>query len=218
MPFGIASAPSIFQRVMDDMFRDLPWVKCYLDDILITGRNAEEHWQEALEVLSGLQRAGVRLQREKCLFAVPELPYLGFVVSSEGLKTSPSKVKAILDTSTPSRFDFITSLLGVGELLWEIHSKAVCFGGTFEKTTKEKKRWNWMPEQEESWLNFKTLLVSAQVLCAYNTRLPPMLACEASPFGVAAVLSHQFPDGSERPIAYANEEPFCSRKELFSVG
>jgi len=113
MPFGIASAPSIFQRVMDDMFRDLPWVKCYLDDILITGRNVEEHWQRVLEVLSRLQRAGVRLQREKCLFAVPELPYLGFVVSSEGLKTSPSKVKAILDTKRPHDLTSLRAYLGL---------------------------------------------------------------------------------------------------------
>ena len=58
---------------MDDLFRDLPWVKCYLDDILVAGRTEEEHWARVTEVLGRLQAAGVRLQLEKCLFAEDSL-------------------------------------------------------------------------------------------------------------------------------------------------
>ena len=56
-----------------------------LDDILVAGRTEEEHWARVTEVLGRLQAAGVRLQLEKCLFAVSELPYLGFIVSKDGL-------------------------------------------------------------------------------------------------------------------------------------
>jgi len=212
MPFGIASAPSIFQRAMDDLFRDLSWVKCYLDDILIAGRNMEEHWQRVLEVLSRLQRAGARLQLEKCLFAVPELPYLGFVVSAEGLKTSPAKVKAIVDTKRPHDDTSLRAYLGLINYYGKFIPKLSAVAAPLNKLLRKGERWNWTPEQEKSWIELKSLLSSAQVLCAYNPSFPLLLACDASPFGVAAVLSHQFPDGSERPIAYASKSLSAAEK------
>ena len=107
LPFGIASAPGKFQRVMDDLFRDLPWVKCYLDDILVAGRTEEEHWARLTEVLRR------RLQLEKCLFAVFELPYLGFIVSKDSLKTSLDKLKAVLETKRPEYLQSLRSFLGL---------------------------------------------------------------------------------------------------------
>lgn len=56
MSFGLASAPGKFQGVMDDLFRNLPWVKCYLDTILIAGSTEKEHWSRVTEVLRRLQR------------------------------------------------------------------------------------------------------------------------------------------------------------------
>lgn len=76
---------------MDDLFRDLPWVKCYLDDILIAARSEEEHETRIIEVLQRLQRAGVKLSKEKCVFGASELTYLGFVISKDGLKHRPPK-------------------------------------------------------------------------------------------------------------------------------
>lgn len=113
MPFGIASAPGKFQRVMDDLFRDTPRVKCYLDDILITGRTEEEHWTRVKLVLCKLQKAGVRLQQEKCAFGVREIPYLGFVISKDGLKTSPKKAKAVQDSRRPHDLTSLRAYLGL---------------------------------------------------------------------------------------------------------
>jgi hypothetical protein len=94
MPFGIASAPGKFKRVMVYLFQDTPWVNFYLDDILIAGRTEKEHCTR----LQKLQKAGVRLQFEKCSFGVPEISYLGFIVSMAGLKTSPENFKAVQDS------------------------------------------------------------------------------------------------------------------------
>lgn len=59
--------------------------------------------------------------------------------------------------------------------------------------------------QENAWQTIKKMLSSTDVLCAYNPSLPLILAYDSSSFGVAAVLSHRFPDGTERPIAYASK-------------
>ena len=70
---------------------------------------------------------------------------------------------------------------------------------------KKDRRWTWGEEEEKAWRKIKKLLSSAEVLCHYNPVLPIRLACDASSFGVAAVLSHLMPDGGERPVAYASK-------------
>uniref|UniRef100_A0A5S6Q663 CCHC-type domain-containing protein n=1 Tax=Trichuris muris TaxID=70415 RepID=A0A5S6Q663_TRIMR len=78
LPFGIDVAPSIFQRFMDTCLAGLDGVKAYLDDVLIMGRSEAEHWERVKAVLERLDKAGIRLKRDKCIFGVDEVEYLGF--------------------------------------------------------------------------------------------------------------------------------------------
>ena len=69
LPFGVSSAPGIFQRTMETILAGMPQVLVYLDDdILITGSSQEEHVSNLKEVLSRLQQAGLRLCKDKCEF------------------------------------------------------------------------------------------------------------------------------------------------------
>ena len=77
LPFGISSAPGIFQRVMENILRGIPKVVVYLDDILITEANDEEHLKNLSEVLSHMQSAGLRLRKDKCKFMSLSVVYLG---------------------------------------------------------------------------------------------------------------------------------------------
>ena len=62
LPFGVSSAPAIFQRTMDNLLQGIPQVCVYLDDILVTGKSTEEHLKNFDEVLSRLKNAGMRLK------------------------------------------------------------------------------------------------------------------------------------------------------------
>ena len=205
MPFGVACAPSKFQKIMDDLFRDLPWVKVFLDDILIAGKTREEHWNRVQEVLRRLMAAGIRLQREKCFFAAKELPYLGYIVSQEGLKTAPSKVKAIKEAARPKNVSGLRTFLGLVQYYGKFIPKMADLTAPLNKLLRKNVFWKWTDEQERAWVGLKEALSSAEVLAPYQPQLPLRLACDASPFGVAAVLSHVMPDGNERPIAYASK-------------
>jgi len=66
LPFGVASAPAIFQKVMDTILQGLPNVFCYLDDILITGATQIEHLSNLEQVLQRLLKYGVRAKKAKC--------------------------------------------------------------------------------------------------------------------------------------------------------
>ena len=77
LPFGISSAPAIFQRVMESLLQDIPNVAVYIDDILVAGKSHTEHIHTLERVFACLYEAGLRLKREKCSFYTPSVEYLG---------------------------------------------------------------------------------------------------------------------------------------------
>ena len=101
LPFGVASAPAVFQRAMDTVLQGIPHCICYLDDILVTGRSDKEHLRNLEEVLSRLRKYGIRLKEDKCQFLQDSVEYLGHQVDAEGVHTSPKKVEAILKAPRP---------------------------------------------------------------------------------------------------------------------
>ena len=82
LPFGIASAPAIFQQTMEKILQGLPGVTVYIDDILVTGRDDQEHLEALEKVMERLQRYGLRLKRGKCSFMQSSVEYLGYIVPS----------------------------------------------------------------------------------------------------------------------------------------
>ena len=73
LPFGVTTAPSIFQRVMEHLLQDLNFVTVYLDEILVMGKTTAEHLANLDKVLSRLEKAGMRLKQTKCKFLLPEV-------------------------------------------------------------------------------------------------------------------------------------------------
>ena len=71
LPFGISSATAIFQRMMEGILQGIPQVTVYIDDILVTGATDRQHLQNLQEVLTHLEKAGIRLKKDKCAFCWP---------------------------------------------------------------------------------------------------------------------------------------------------
>ena len=120
MPFGISSAPATFQRTMDNLLKGIPHVTVYLDDIVVTGITEAEHLKNLEMVLQRLQEAGVRLQKEKCVFLAPQIEYLGHLIDADGLHPLPSKISTT--THKPHR---TSSFSWFSELLQEVNSKHI---------------------------------------------------------------------------------------------
>ncbi len=110
LPFGIASAPGIFQRTMETILQDLPHVCVYLDDILVTDPSEQEHLTTLEEVFRRLDKAGVRLKRKKCEFMLPSIEYR---ISAEGLQPTDSKIKALKNAPVPINVSQLKSFLGL---------------------------------------------------------------------------------------------------------
>lgn len=88
MVFGVASAPAIWQRKMDEILADIPFTQCLLDDMLITGWTEQEHKRNVELVLARLQEQGLKVNLAKCQFMVPKLEFCGHLVDAEGIHTT----------------------------------------------------------------------------------------------------------------------------------
>ena len=205
MPYGVASAPAIFQQAMDQILPKLPGVVCFIDDILITGRTEAEHLANLEAVLQKLQEYGLRLKLRKCKFFQKSVEYLGQVVSKEGVQPSSKKVEAILKVQPPTDLTELRSFLGMVNHYGKYIQFLADLSAPLNRMLRKDTPWNWSDECQQSFEKIKEALTLTRVLAHYDPKLPVGLACDASAVGVGAVLFHRYEDGTERPIAYASK-------------
>jgi hypothetical protein len=137
LPFGISSAPAIFQRKMESILKGIPHVCVYIDDILITGPSSDEHLASLKLVLSKLEEAGMHLKREKCSFLMPSVEYLGHKISAEGILPTDDKVGAIKKEPIPQNVAELRCFFGYDLLLYKIFEEPFNDSGTTQCTAKE---------------------------------------------------------------------------------
>ena len=92
IPFGISSAPTIFQRMMEGLLQGIPNVSVYLDDFLIAGKTEQDHLAILEKILSRLQNAGIWLKHSKCAFMLSSVDYLEHRISADGLQPTNFRV------------------------------------------------------------------------------------------------------------------------------
>ena len=93
MPFGITSAQGIFQKRISQLLGDLPGVETDIDDILIWGKTKEEHDKRLNAVLKRCEEINLTLNKDKCLFGVSQVTYIGHILNAKGVQPDPEKVK-----------------------------------------------------------------------------------------------------------------------------
>ena len=204
LPFGVAAAPAIFQRTMESLLGDLSHVCVYLDDILVAGESETAHLQNLSRLLEPLESAGVQLKQEKCSFMLPEVEYLGHSISAQGIRSLREKVRAIRDAPRPQDISQIRSFLGMLNYYGKFLPNLATLLRPLYDLLQSAETWNWEEPQDRAFREAQTLLSSAPLLTHYDHKKPLVLSCDASPYGVGAVLSHRMDDKSDRPIAYAS--------------
>lgn len=115
MPFGLKNAAVTFQRLRDSVLTGLQDVSMfvYLDDIIVFAKNLQEHEERIDELMNRLRKANLQLQPDKWEFLCPEINHLGHVLSREGLKPDPLKLKAVKNFSIPKKQRNIRESLGL---------------------------------------------------------------------------------------------------------
>lgn len=155
-------------------------------------------------MLSRSEQFGLRVQKEKCKFFRSSLEYLGHVIDSKRLHKSLDKVRAILDAPEPTNSSQLRSFLGLNNYYAGFVPNLSTLLHPLNALLHKEVKWEWSKECNSAFCEAKEQLASDRVLIHYDPTLPVILACDASPYGVGAVLSHKLPSGEEKPIAFAS--------------
>ena len=213
LPFGIASAPAVFQRTMDTILQGVQGAACYIDDIIVTGKTPDEHLKHLEEVLKRLLSHGVRVNNAKCRFLESSVSFLGHRIDTEGIHLLQEKLTAILQAPAPE----LRSFLGLINYYGKFIPNAATILAPLNKLLCKDAEWKWSAQCQQSFETAKKTLASTKVLTHYDPTLPIRLAADASAYGIGAVISHVFTDGSERPIAFASRTLSSSEQNYAQV-
>lgn len=208
---GVSSAGAIFQSVMDRILHGVRRTRNFIDDILIGGKDLESCKAKVEEVMKKLSKHNVKINYGKCEFFVNEIEYLGHVLTSEGLKTCPAKIEAIMEAPVPENVSQLKSFLGMinyyGKFLPDLSSELHPLYDLLKKNV----RFCWSKSCEEAFRKVKEMLVKDHVLELYDPGKPLAISCDASPYGVGAVLSHVI-GNVEKPIMYISSSLSSSER------
>ena len=211
MPFGMKNAGATFQRMMDMVLRGLSWKCCmvFVDDVVVYSRSWEEHLRDVDLVLTKFREFGITLNLKKCMLALNQLPFLGHIISPQGISPDPAKVKAVKDFIRPFSVVGLRSLLGMaGQLRKFVKNYALIVRPLNAMLANSKaSAWKagtvWTQVELEAFEKLKEALSDETILIHPDFEQPFMLWCDASVEGAGAVLT-QHKDGDARPVAYAS--------------
>ncbi|XP_060077413.1 uncharacterized protein K02A2.6-like [Ylistrum balloti] len=202
--FGIASAPAIWQRSIDQILQGIPRVQCILDDMIVTGTTDEDHLANLETVLERLDRFGLRVNKVKCEFFKDSIEFCGHTIDKDGLHKMPSKVEAVVNAPRPENVNQLRSFLGLVNYYAKFIKNLSSMVNPLNQLLEANRKWGWSAECDTAFQRVKEAVASEQVLTHFDPGKKVQLTTDASPYGIGAVLSHVMEDESERPIAFAS--------------
>nr|KYP56033.1 Transposon Ty3-I Gag-Pol polyprotein [Cajanus cajan] len=198
MPFGLMNAPSTFQALMNEVFRNLlrRGVLVFFDDILIYNASWEEHLAQVRTVLEILRQHKLYANREKCSFAQESVEYLGHVISVQGVEVDPAKVKSVGEWPVPKNVKGERGFLGLtGYYRKFIRNYGKIAKPLTELTKKEGFMWN--ERAQQAFEELKQKITTAPILALPNFEKEFELECDASGVGIGAILMQE-----RMPVAF----------------
>ena len=144
MSFDLKNTGATYQRLVNHMFfhqigRN---VKVYVDNMLVKSKDEANHLDDLKETFSTLHQYNMKLNPTKCVFVITSRKLLGFMVSQQGIKENPNKVKAIIEVKSPKTMKEVQSLTGKVVALNRFVSRVTDKCMPFFKVLKKAFQWN----------------------------------------------------------------------------
>jgi hypothetical protein len=209
-PFGLANAPSTFQKYINWALRDYldEFCSAYVDDILIyTDGSRKEHQEHVKKVLVRLQDAGLQLDIDKCEFEVKETKYLGFVISTKtGVNMDPAKVQAILDWEAPTSVRSVRSFLGFANFYRTFIKDYARIAIPLTQLTHKDQDFVWTQNAEDAFVRLKKIFTTAPALIQFDPDRETILETDSSGWCVGGILMQVCENGAIRPCAFFSKK------------
>ena len=197
MPFGISSAPEVWERTVHDIFGDIPDVEIIRDEIL--GRNVEEHNKVLEKVLMRAQQRNVKFNLKKCEIGVTTVKHQGHIFTTEVVKIDSDKVRAILEYQDPENVDDLRRFLGIVNYVAKFIPNLSKITEPLRLLLNKSISWHWEDRQRKAMTELRDYISKAPVLKYFDKDQPVTVSVDASMKGIGACLIQ---DG--RPVHYAS--------------
>lgn len=218
LPMGVSQAPDLCQEIMESIFRDMPDVEVFLDDIGIFTNCFVSHMRVIKEVLRRLQLNGFAVNPLKCEWAVQETDWLGYWLTPSGLKPWSKKIQAILQIQPPTNIKQLRSFIGAVNYYRDMWPRRAHLLSDLTSLTG-KRRFEWKEHHQRAFERMKALLATDCMLKYPDHNLPFHVFTDASDYQMGAVIVQQ-----NHPVAYfsrklssAQRNYTTMEKELLSV-
>ncbi len=148
MPFGLCNVPVTFQRLMDLVLSGINWWRClvYLDNIIIIGRNFDDHLSNLEAVLLRLRQAGLKLKPARCTFLQCQVRYLGYIVSGDGVATDPAWVEKVATWPLPATTKEVQQFVGFASYYKRFIKNFAETARPLHRLTERARHFNWTAE------------------------------------------------------------------------
>ena len=208
-PFGLANAPSTFQRYINRTLQEFldDFVSAYVDDVLIfTNGTREQHREHVRKVLEKLQDAGLQLDIDKCEFEVQSTKYLGFIIEAgKGLRMDPAKIQAIMDWKAPTSAKGVLGFIGFANFYRRFIKDFTQIAAPLYGLVKKDVVFTWTPEADQAFNRLKKAFVEAPVLAQFDPDHETVLETDSSGYCSGGVLS-QVKGDVLRPVAFFSKK------------
>ena len=190
MPFGLTNSGASLQRLMGHIIRGLEYrlALIYVDDIIIFSKSVDEHLAHLEEGFRRLTDANVNLNPKKCSFVKQKVEYLGHVVTPDGVKPNPEKVRIVRDFPVPKNLKTLRAFMGLANYFRRFVKGFAHIANPLNAFTKKGVRFEWTQSCADAFVKLKRALVSAPILAYPDFMKEFLLFVDASSTGIGFTL------------------------------
>lgn len=219
MPFGLKTAPSTFQRFINNVFSDLIKtgdVLVYMDDILVATETIEYHLEILQQVFKLMVDNILSLRMDECRFLQNKIEYLGYKISEKGISPTKSGVEAIMNFPILKSTRELHSFLGLCSYFRKFIENYSIIAKPLYDILKVNTKFKFGPEELNVFECLKIKLVEAPILALYSPKDETELHCDASAIGFGAILMQKKADGIFHPVFYFSKRTTESESKFHS--
>ena len=215
LPFGIKTAPEEYQRRIHESLQNLNGIDDIVDDSLCVGEGdtyesaVEDHDKNLIALLERCREKNIKLNPKKLQFRKQEVPYIGHLLTPDGLKPDPNKVKAILEMPTPTEKQSLQRLLSMITYLAKFLPNLSDVTEPLRRLLDRDVEWHWDHKHENALTQVKQLITREPVLRYFDDKKEVTLQCDASESGLGATIMQE-----GQPVASAQEHYRTLRRTM----
>jgi hypothetical protein len=215
MSFGLTNALAHFMWLMNSIF--MPeldkFVMVFIDDILVYSKSTEEHEEHLWVMLQQLWDHQLYAKFSNCEFWINEVPFLGHMISPEGIDVDPGRVRDILDWKPPKSLHHVRSFLSLAGYYRRFILNFCKISKPITEQLKKRNKHVWSKDCDDDFQTLKKLLKTSSVLALPDIAKPFDIYYEASGTGLGCVLMQE-----GRVISYSSWQLRCHKEHYPTHG